>query len=584
MRRLAVGLLALRAVGVAALLVLLWNPGIRAPAAAAARPLVLLDASLSLVGHGGRWAAARDTARALAHGGVIWRFGARVAAFDTAPPTDGASRLGPALSAAAARGGPVAVVTDGELTDALDLPGDLQRVPQVVVLARPAFADAYVAGVDGTRHLGTSDTIALRVTIGAAGKRETGNRKRGARVEVRFGGRALVSRSIILPDSGTIALDLSLPAARLPAGWSALEVALAGPAGAEPRDDVRLFLVDVSPEPAAVILAAPPDWESRFLARTLGDVARVPVRVYVQPERGGGWRDGTTLAPVSSAAVMRAVAAARLVALVGEPERFAALQPPANVLAWPAALGAPGDWYAAPAPVSPLAGALAGVAWDSLPPVSGVQPVTPDTGVIVALSASLGRRGVARPVVLLRERGGRRTATITAGGLWRWAFRGGASEEAYRALVAGLADWLIGERGTGKGERAAPVTLAVSNGLPLPWRWTGTGEARDLEVRLESVVGVRTDTLHFDATGRAELRLPPGVYRYALTGGPERGLVAVETYSDEWRPGAVTLRPQPGAAPARAGRVGLRDRWWLFAVAILAFTAEWAWRRRQGLP
>jgi len=31
-------------------------------------------------------------------------------------------------------------------------------------------------------------------------------------------------------------------------------------------------------------------------------------------------------------------------------------------------------------------------------------------------------------------------------------------------------------------------------------------------------------------------------------------------------------------------QVGLRDRWWLFAIAIAAFAAEWAWRRRQGLP
>jgi hypothetical protein len=103
-------------------------------------------------------------------------------------------------------------------------------------------------------------------------------------------------------------------------------------------------------------------------------------------------------------------------------------------------------------------------------------------------------------------------------------------------------------------------------------------------IRLESGADVRTDTLRFDATGHAELRLAPGVYRYALAGGPERGLVAVETYSDEWRPGAVTVRDHPGVAAARGGRVGLRDRWWLFALAILAFTAEWAWRRHQGLP
>src|SRR5690242_9910372 len=521
MRRLGVGLLALRATGVAALLLLLWNPGVRAPADAA-RPLVLLDASLSLAGHGGRWSAALDTARALARGGVIWRFGARVAAFDTAPPADGASRLAPALAAAAARGGPVVVVTDGELPDVADLPADLSRLPKVVVLPRPVFPDAYIAGVEGTRRVGVKDTIALRVTAGRAGNGERGKGNGGARIDVRLGGRVLMARPIALPDSGTVAFDLSLPAARLPSGWSALEVTLAGVSDAEPRDDARVFVVDVSPEPGAVILAAPPDWESRFLARTLGDVARVPVKVFVQPERNGGWRDGGSLAPLAATTVTRAIAGARLVALVGDADRLRAIRPAGNVLTWPAAPGAPGDWYAAPAAASPLAAALAGLAWDSLPPLSGVLPETPDSGAVAGLTASLGRHGAARPVVLLRERDGRRSATVTASGLWRWAFRGGASEEAYRALVAGLADWLIGERGAGKSERATPVTLEVANGLPLRWRWSAAGDPRDIAVRLENGITVRTDTLRFDATGHAELRLAPGVYRYTLGGGPER--------------------------------------------------------------
>ena len=344
MRRLSLGLLALRATGVAALLLLLWNPGIRARADVR-RPLVLLDASLSLAGHGGRWRAALDSARALARGGVIWRFGARVAAFDTAPPTDGATRLAPALAAAAARGGAVVVVTDGEAPDFPDLPSDLSRLPRIVVLPRPPFRDAYIAGVEGTRRVGAKDTIALRVTAGRAGTGEGGTGSGATRLEVRLAGRVLLARAVTLPDSGTMAFDLSLPAARLPAGWSALEVALAGAADAEPRDDARVFLVDVSPEPAAVVLAAPPDWESRFLARTLGDVARVPVKVFVQPERNGAWRDGTSLAPVAAGTVARAVAGARLLAQAGEPERFRTQQPAGNVLAWPVAPGAPGDWY-----------------------------------------------------------------------------------------------------------------------------------------------------------------------------------------------------------------------------------------------
>ena len=90
-----------------------------------AQPLVLLDASLSMAGHGGRWREALDSARA--RGGVIWRFGDQVAAFDSGAPSDGASRLGPAIAAAAARGGPVTVVTDGGVSDIAAVAPDLLR-------------------------------------------------------------------------------------------------------------------------------------------------------------------------------------------------------------------------------------------------------------------------------------------------------------------------------------------------------------------------------------------------------------------------------------------------------------------------
>jgi hypothetical protein len=208
-----------------------------------------------------------------------------------------------------------------------------------------------------------------------------------------------------------------------------------------------------------------------------------------------------------------------------------------------------------------------------------------DSSAVTVLTARLARRATPRAVVTLDQRDGRRRATVTAAGLWRWAFRGGAGEQAYRALVAALADWLLGAE-EGRKERALPVALETPNGVPLAWRWTGAGVARPLAIELQADSGVRRDTLRFDAAGRAELRLPPGVYRYALGPLPsrERGVVAVEEYSDEWRPAASVLAAQAGFPAGRVARLGLRDHWWLFAVAIAAFAAEWAWRRRQGLP
>jgi len=414
---------------------------------------------------------------------------------------------------------------------------------------------------------------------------------RTARLAVSAEGRELLSKRISLPDSGILSEELTLPASRIPhPGWTVLEVRLDGVGDAEPRDDQRDFVVNVSLEPAAVIFASPPDWEARFLARTLTDVARVPVKVFVETERGR-WRDAATLAPVAAAELTRAAQGARLVIATGDPERarpFTGASRAARLF-WPTH-GQVGDWYVERPASSPFTAALAGVLWDSLPPATAVMPPPgrDSTEGTVALTARLARRGVARPILRL-EPGtgtggeGTRQATIAAAGLWRWAFRGGASEEAYRSVIAAVVDWLLGAQGAGSRERVVLEALEVPNGLPVIWRWTSPEAPAPLAVTLRSGDTTRTDTLRFDGR-RAELLLPPGVYRYALSGGPEQGVVAVETYSDEWLPRAPSLAAQPGEATARLGSIGLRDRWWLFVIAIAALATEWALRRRQGLP
>src|SRR5207253_368110 len=316
-RRVTLGLAALRAAALGALVLLLWNPSAARVAAGGAPPLVLLDASLSMAGHGGRWRDALDTARALAQGGIIWRFGERVAGFDTLPPTDGASRLAPALDAAAARGGPV------------------------------------------------------------------------------------LSRPIVLPDSGIVSTDLTLSPSQAfyrpftgsspTGGWQVLEVRLGGVAGdPEPRDDARLFVLEVKPQPSVVLLASPPDWETRFLARTLEDVARVPVRTFIEAEPGGSrWRDAATLESRAQSDVARAVAGAALVIEAGDPATFSRFSPKGGVLLWPGTRRLDGDWYVQPPPSgpSPLTGALAGVAWDSLPPATSLVELAPDSSTTIALAA-----------------------------------------------------------------------------------------------------------------------------------------------------------------------------------------------------
>src|SRR6184192_1661082 len=172
---------------------------------------------------------------------------------------------------------------------------------------------------------------------------------------------------------------------------------------------------------------------------------------------------------------------------MGDPAALDRFPTKGAVLTWPTQRGQDGDWYVRAPEPSPLAGALAGVAWDSLPPAAAVSdlalPPTGDSAAVVVLTARLARRGAARPVIVLSQPGGARRAAVAASGLFRWAFRGGASAEAYRAVVAALADWLLAG-GAGGWERVVPVTHAAPNGMPVAWRWTGAGSPRDVTVTL----------------------------------------------------------------------------------------------------
>ena len=172
-------LMILRGLAMLGLILLLWNPASSRILPTSDQPIVLLDASLSM---SASWQAALDSIRPMTgRRAVVWRFGRTVAGFDSAPPGDGATRLAPALEAAAGRAGEVVVVTDGAVEDAASIPPDLLRRPRVVLLPRASFFDAYVASVEGTRHVTRSDTVRLRVSYGTAGKREGGRGKGGRR-------------------------------------------------------------------------------------------------------------------------------------------------------------------------------------------------------------------------------------------------------------------------------------------------------------------------------------------------------------------------------------------------------------------
>ncbi len=537
------------------------------------RPLVLLDASLSLTAAGGRWREARDSA---ARWGEVRRFGDERGAADTLP-SRGRSLLLPALTAAAASDRPVLVVTDGEIDDAADVPADLLHSVGVRLFPRTGRPDLALTRLTGPARVTAGDSIPLEVEVEATG----GATADSVTVEATFGAKRLAGRRLALR-SGSARGRLTFSSAAVGPGEHVLRVSLAGAGDAEPRTDTRLLVVTVTPTPGVVLLAAPGDWDSRFLYRTLREVAQLPVRgfVRVDPER---WRSMADLSVVPGETVRQAARRADLLIQMGG---TAPAEPGSARGAWRWHPGAdssalPGDWYLRPGDASPLAGAFLGAPMDSFPPAFQIAPVQPAPGDWVALSAQLGRRGAPRPVVFGGETGRVRRVTVAADGLWRWAFRGGSSEQSYRTWVAATASWLLGGTDSTRG-MARPLRAVVENGRPIMFEWLGPGTPSGLPLAWSGAGAPAAASLHFDGAGHAAVWLPPGEYRYRLAGGGG-GTVAVEAYSEELMPRPVTLQAHEGGTRPPAGRRAARDWLWLFALCIMGLTGEWIARRRLGL-
>lgn len=540
------------------------------------RPLVLLDGSLSMNAPGGRWAEARDSAL---RAGDVRTFGDEGASTDTTP-TRGRSLLRPALTAAAAANRPVVVVTDGEIEDAGDIPPELLRRAAIEVFPRQPRADVALVDLTGPSRVTAGDSIVLEVEAQAI----AGVAPESLAVAVVSGSKTVATRRLRVGEGGTARSRLAFPSAAVGPGDHVLRVRLTGAGDAEPRTDTRLHLVTVAPTPGVVLLAAPADWDSRFLYSTLQDVAQLPVRGYARID-GDRWRSMSDLATVGIERVRRAARGADLLILKGDPGSLAAGSDARGIWRWPSgetgATPMPGDWYLSGAEVSPIAEAFLGQPVDSFPPATQLKPHESAPGDWIGLTAQLGRRGAARPAVTGRQEGRVRSVTVSADGLWRWAFRGGSSEQSYRTWVASTASWLLGGADSARGA-ASPVRPVVQNGRPLVFEWTGRGSAVALPVVWTGPQGPRSDTLRFDGAGRASIRLPPGQYRYRFAGGGG-GTVAVEEYSDELLPSPATLASRAASLPRPEGRTAARDWLWLFGLCLAALSVEWLARRRLGL-
>jgi hypothetical protein len=564
-----------RAVAWSALGLLLVN--LSCPVAAPARrPQVLLDGSLSLTAAGGSWREARDSASLW---GDVRLFGDERTGADTAPDR-GRSLLAPALRAASAADRPVIVVTDGEIEDLRDVPPDLLARTTVRLFPRASSPDVAITGVKGPARITSGDSLALNVDVEGVGAPVADS----AVVALEDGTRRLARRVVRLGAARAGRVRLGASSTGLAPGDHVLRIVLVGERDAEPRTDCRLHLVTIVPTPGIVLLAGPSDWDSRFLYRALKDVAQLPVRGYTRldPER---WRSLQDLSVASVDQVRQAARRADVVVLKGNVGGVADGGSARGVWRWPSGetpdgTPTPGDWYLMPAGTSPVEGAFAGLPVDSFPPAIQLTELRAPQVDWIGLTGQDGRKGPQWPAVIGRDLGRSREVTVLADGLWRWAFRGGSSEQGYRAWVAATLSWLLAGADTVRGV-ARPVRPVVPNGRPLVFEWLGPGPAKAVPVRW---VGGRaaTDTLRFDGAGHAEVWLPPGEYRYQLGPGGI-GTVAVEEYSDELIPRPVAVAAHEARATPTGATRSAREWPWLFALAVIGLAGEWVARRRLGL-
>ena len=565
----------LRAAALTLVVALLLNAPAGVPRVQA--PWVALDASASLArAHdSAAWRAARDTARAV-RADTLMLFGdsVRLAAIPGAP-LDQRSDVRQVVERATASGRPVVVVTDGELPD-----GDaLRQLPagsRVAVIAHAASLDAAIVSMDVPRAVVAGDTAEARVTLtaGAGGARP-------GTTTLLLDGRVLGTArfdSLAPYAERVVSVRARIDAAEGPA---VLRAVIVSPGDAEPRNDTLGMGIDISREPGAVFVSTSPDYDGRYALAVLRGALALPTRGFYRVAPGA-WRVDGSFAAVSEADVRTAFRDAPVAILHGDTTIFG---PPRRATSAPLAMLVPADgdgseWYVAGAPPSPLSPALAGLPWDSLPPIA--VSTTPPDGAWHALEARRGREAFRRTVIAGSDEP-RRVVIVAASGLWRWRFRGGASSDAYSALWGSLFDWLAAERA----DRRAAVSDAgaVRAGEPVRWR-RGSADGDSVVLIAISRRGAsRTDSLRIRFGAPSSLGesppLAPGVWDVSVRGG---NAVLVVNPASEWVPRAPTAaRGAIGGAVSRGTAPRARDQGWVYALIALLLCAEWFVRRRAGL-
>ena len=537
-------------------------------------PLVALDASLSWRrggDAGSRYSDARARARELAGDSVLLVGDSSRIALPPQLPADAATTPGAAAERAREEGRPLHLLTDGE--GALDMKL-LDGGSRIEAFRRPPYADIALAELTIPERAIPGDTITARLTL-RAGELPVPAASLTLRID---GGSPRTVGVAALPARGEREIDVTVVA---PGGDGPrlVRAAVRTTDDGEPRNDSLATVIELSRAPAAVLVSTSPDPDAReVLASLRGALSAEPRGFYLVAP--GQWRASESLAPVAAGVVRQAVADAPVVVLHGDSARTAPLRVLVRgslIDVTPSGADARDEWRAAPGSESPLAQALGGVTWDSVPPID--LPRREARGDWIALTARAGN-GSSRAVVAGSTRGARRTVHVSASGLWRWRARGGRARAAHDALWGAIIDWVAASRPDARA--AVPSAGLVRAGERIAWRRGGADTV--VSVALTDASGNSSLVeLRFAAGASAATSAPlsAGEYLAVVPGG--RALVVVNP-SREWLPARQELRDTTiaGRVPSSPPR-GVRSLWWAYGAALAAICAEWMLRRRAGL-
>jgi hypothetical protein len=519
-------------------------------------------------------------------------------------PSDLRSAVGPAIDRASALGRPLVLVSDGEFDDP-DALRDLTPGSRLDLVADAGGPDAALVEWSVPTLSQAGDTVRgeLVVASGAGGAP-------GGSVEIRLDGDrvATVAMAPLAPWAST-RLPVTLP---LPRGAriAVLHAALSAPGDREPRNDTLATAIEVSDRVPVVFVSTAPDLDVREALTVLRGALDVPATAFLRLAPGV-WRREGSLAPVAESEVRTRARSAGLLVLHGDTAWLRTDGRRMSRLLWqpapptpPARAGEvsrPTEWYAVDAPPSPLAGALAGIPFDSLPPISLAGPAGGDApssigrtgaGPVPLLRAQLGRSGAPRTAMAAHDGPGGRTVVVSGSGYAGWAMRGGRSAEAFGAVWGAIFDWLSQGRGDERAVR--PLVVATRAGEPVTWRRGGIDSVITVTLQrrdpLRASPGTTprpgtSDTLLLRfADGAADVVGPPlaeGTYDVQVAGGAS---VLVVNPAREWVPRRVG---RERAAPAGTVRLAdpprLADAGWPFLLVLLLVCGEWVLRRVAGL-